>query len=153
MSAIQGPGMLFVRSRISPTSKNILDEGTFLKWYDDEHIAKVVSTSGIQSAFRYVDVSKSLPTGDSQNLKPFLAVYPMRELAFTLSDEFKRINVKSENLPSSGIIYDLADMDVSYLGFLGATPRKDGDRGGKLALELWKSQMRLTRRQSTPNMF
>jgi len=135
MSAIQGPGILFVRSRISPTSKDILDECTFLKWYDDEHIAEVVSTSGIQSAFRYVDVSKSSPTGDSQNLKPFLAVYPMRDLTFTLSDEFKKINVKSDNLPGSGIIYDLADMDVSYLGFMGATPRKEGDGGGKVSLE------------------
>jgi len=139
ISAIQGPGLLFVRSRISPTSKNILDEPTFLKWYDDEHIAEVVSTSGIQSAFRYVDVGKSSPTGDFQNLKPFLAVYPMRDLAFTLSDEFKKINVKSTNLPGSGIIYDLADMDVSYLGFLGATPRKDGDGVGKLSLTVAKS--------------
>ncbi|CAE7023775.1 hypothetical protein PTTW11_03650 [Pyrenophora teres f. teres] len=130
VSAIQGPGILFVRSRISPASENILDEPTFLRWYDDEHIPEVVSTSGIRSASRYIDVNKTSPTGDVQNLKPFLTFYPMQNLDFTLSDEFKKISVQSSILPDSGIIYDFADMDVSYLGFLGATPRKDGDVGG-----------------------
>ncbi|KAI2484708.1 hypothetical protein Ptr902_03648 [Pyrenophora tritici-repentis] len=130
ISAIQGPGILFVRSRISPASENILNEPTFLRWYDDEHIPEVVSTSSIRFAFRYVDVNKTSPTGDLQNPKPFLACYPMQDLAFTLSDEFKKIGVKSSILPGSGVIYDFADMDVSYLGFLGATPRKDGDGGG-----------------------
>jgi hypothetical protein len=50
--SIQGPGLLYVRSRISPTSKDILDEETFLRWYDDEHIAEVVNTSGIRTGFR-----------------------------------------------------------------------------------------------------
>ena len=131
-AAIQGPGILFVRSRISPTSKDTLTESKFLEWYDDEHIPEVVSTSGIRSAFRYVDANKTSPMGNSQNMKPFLAFYPMLDLVFTLSDEFKKIKVASSDLPGSGIIYDLADMDVSYLGFLGATPRKEGkDRGGK----------------------
>ncbi|KAL7773389.1 hypothetical protein CFE70_003353 [Pyrenophora teres f. teres 0-1] len=132
VSAIQGPGILFVRSRISPASENILDEPTFLRWYDDEHIPEVVSTSGIRSASRYIDVNKTSPTGDVQNLKPFLTFYPMQNLDFTLSDEFKKISVQSSILPDSGIIYDFADMDVSYLGFLGATPRKDGDVGANI---------------------
>lgn len=54
----------------------------------------------------------------------------MPDLAFTLSDEFKKIRVKSDILPGSGIIYDLADLDVSYLEFLGATEgRKAGSKG------------------------
>ena len=56
----------------------------------------------------------------------------MDDLAFTQGNEFKNINIKSPSLPGSGIIYDLADMDVSYLGFLGATPRKNGAGYGML---------------------
>lgn len=129
---ICGPGMLFVRSRIAPASKDVLNESVFVKWYDEEHIPEVVSTSDIKSAFRYHDIDKTSPTGDARNHKPYLAYYPMHDLAFTQSDEFKAINVKSPSLPGSGIIYDLADMDVSYLGFLGTTPRKSGNADGTL---------------------
>ena len=127
---ICGPGMLLVRARIAPASKDVLDESVFVKWYDEEHIPEVVSTSGIKSGFRYQDINRTSPTGDARNSKPFLAFYPTHELAFTQSNEFKAINIKSPSLPGSGIIYDLADMDVSYLGFLGATPRKNGARDG-----------------------
>lgn len=127
---ICGPGMLFVRSRIAPESKDILEESVFLNWYDEEHIPEVVSTSGIKSSFRYHDIGKTSSTGDARNPKPYLACYPMNDLAFALGDEFKAINVKSSSLPGSGIIYDLADMDVSYLGFLGATPRKSSGGDG-----------------------
>lgn len=127
---ICGPGMLFVRSRIAPSSKEILDESVFFNWYDEEHIPDVVSTSGIKSGFRYEDIDKTSTTGDARNHKPYLACYPMHDLAFTQSNEFKTINVKSTSLTGSGIIYDLADMDVSYLGFLGATPKKDGSGDG-----------------------
>ncbi|KNG46632.1 hypothetical protein TW65_06636 [Stemphylium lycopersici] len=126
LEAIHGPGILFVRSRISPSSKSILDEPTFLNWYDEEHIPEVTSTSSIKNGFRYVDINKTSTTGDAQNPKPYLACYPMPDLAFTLRDEFKKINFRSSTLPGSGIIYDLVDMDVSYLGFLGATSRKGG---------------------------
>lgn len=52
----------------------------------------------------------------------------MPDLAFTQSEEFRGISVKSEQLPGSGIVYDLADFEISYLGFLGATQRKgDGE--------------------------
>ncbi|KAI4694393.1 hypothetical protein J4E81_006610 [Alternaria sp. BMP 2799] len=129
-SAIQGPGILFVRSRISPSANDILSEPTFLAWYDNEHIPEVVSTSGVDSAFRFIDIHKSSPIGNEQNPKPFLACYPMEDLAFTLGDEFKKIGFKSSALPGSGVIYDLADMDVSYLGIVGNAPkRKEGEEG------------------------
>ena len=54
---IKGPGILFVRSRIAQSAKDILDEQTFLKWYDEEHVPEVVATSGIKSGFRYVSHS------------------------------------------------------------------------------------------------
>ncbi|KAH6875985.1 hypothetical protein BKA58DRAFT_132623 [Alternaria rosae] len=129
-SAIQGPGMLFVRSRISSSARDILSEPTFLTWYDNEHIPEVVSTSGIDSAFRFVDSHKSSPIANEQNPKPFLASYPMDDLAFTLGDEFKKIGFKSSALPGSGVIYDLADMDVSYLGIVGKTPKRREGKGG-----------------------
>lgn len=123
-TAIQGRGILWVQSRISFASKDILDEATFLKWYDEEHIAEVTSTSGIKNGFRYIDVNKTSPCGDARNPKPFLAFYPMNDLAFTLGDEFKRIGFKSDNLPGTGIVYDLADLDVSYLGLMDVTTGK-----------------------------
>jgi hypothetical protein len=42
--AIKGPGVLYVQSRIS--RDDILDEETFFKWYDDDHIDEIVNTSG-----------------------------------------------------------------------------------------------------------
>jgi hypothetical protein len=49
----------------------------------------------------------------------------MPDLAFTQGPEFKSVRVKSDILPGSGIIYDMADMDVSYLGLVGKTESKD----------------------------
>ncbi|KAF1847009.1 uncharacterized protein K460DRAFT_277480 [Cucurbitaria berberidis CBS 394.84] len=121
---IKGPGILWVQSRIAQSARDSFTEPNFLHWYDEEHIAEVISTSGIKNAFRYVDMNKTSPCGDSANSKPFLAFYPMSDLAFTLGDEFRNIAVKSDKLPGSGVIYDLADLDVSYLGFIGATTRE-----------------------------
>jgi hypothetical protein len=118
--AIKGPGMLWVTSRISKSAQDILDEETFLKWYDDDHIAEIVETDGIKDAFRYVDVEKGSPSVP----KPFLAFYPMPDLAFTQGPGFKNIRVKSDILPGSGIVYDLADIDVSYIGLVGKTEAK-----------------------------
>jgi hypothetical protein len=127
--AIKGPGLLYVRSRIAQSAKDILDEQSFLKWYDDEHIAEVVNTSGIRSGFRYLDVDKTSPLGDAFNTKPFLAFYPMQDLAFTLGDEFRKIGFQSKNLPGTGIVYDLADLDVSYLGSRDVTTLKSVHNG------------------------
>jgi len=121
--SISGPGILFVRSRISSP---LLSEPTFLHWYDDDHIPEVVATSGIKSGFRYVDVNKTSPDGDDANATPFLACYPMDRIEFMLSEEFKTINVASEMLPGSKVIYDLAHMDVRFLGLVGKTGRREG---------------------------
>lgn len=123
--AIKGNGILWVRCKIAQSAKDILDEKTFMKWYDEEHIAEIVKTSGIKSGFRYIDVKKTSPLGDEVNPKPFLAFYPMPDVAFTLGDEFRKIGFQSTNLPGTGIVYDLADLDVSYLGFLRATEKKE----------------------------
>ncbi|KAF2264730.1 hypothetical protein CC78DRAFT_516192 [Lojkania enalia] len=116
-SSIKGPGMLWVTSRIASSSKDILDEETFMKWYDEDHITEIIATSGINDAFRYIDAEKDSPNV----LKPFLAFYPMPDLAFTLGQEFKNIKVKSDILPGTRIIYDMADLDVLYYGLIRKT--------------------------------
>lgn len=114
---MKGPGILWVTSRIAASAKDILDEETFMKWYDDDHIAEIVETEGIKDAFRYINVERGSPSVP----KPFLAFYPMPDLAFTQGPDFKRIRVKSDILPGSGIVYDLADIDVGYYGLVGKT--------------------------------
>ena len=118
--AIKGPGLLYVQGRIS--RPDILDEETFLKWYDEDHIAEIVETSGMKTAFRYRDVDFEEKVKRKE--KPYLAFYPMQDLAFTQGDEFRNIRVKSPILPDTGIIYDLAEMDVRYLGLVKKTEPK-----------------------------
>jgi hypothetical protein len=120
---ITGPGLFYVRSRIAQSAKDTFDEATFLRWYDDDHIPEVVATSGVNSGFRYLDGNKTSPLGNESNGKPFLALYPVADTAFTISKEFTSINVKSEILPGDVEIWDLADMDVSVLGLGGKTER------------------------------
>lgn len=52
----------------------------------------------------------------------------MPDLAFTQGEGFRNIRVKSDILPEPGIIYDLADIDVGYLGLVGKTEAK-GKKG------------------------
>lgn len=102
---MHGKGILFVTSKIVRT--DILDVPTFMDWYDNDHIAEIVQTSGIRSALRLINVD---PTVD----KPYLAIYPMNDLGFTQGEEFRKIRVRSDILPGDGIIFDLADIDVAY---------------------------------------
>jgi hypothetical protein len=75
-------------------------------------------------AYSYINVNES---SDPANPKPFLAFYPLDDMAFTLSDEFKKISVQSENLPASGVVYDMADFDVSYMGFATKSRSRAGE--------------------------
>jgi hypothetical protein len=102
---ISGPGILFVESRIS--RPDILDEKTFMKWYDDEHIAEILQTSGIKSARRFKSIDMTID-------KPYLAMYPMMEFAFAQSEEFKNISVSSDTLPGTGLCYDVADFHLRF---------------------------------------
>jgi hypothetical protein len=108
MTEIKGPGLLYVNSRI--TSAN-LNESQFLKWYTEVHIPEILATSGVESALHF----KS-PTPDAQ--KPYVAVYPMQDIGFTQTEEFKKITVTSDLLPDGLPIYDLADFDTRYYGLM-----------------------------------
>jgi hypothetical protein len=112
-AVVKGPGMLWVMSSIS--RPDIMDEKTYMKWYDEDHIAEIMETDGIKTAYRYKDVDIGKVD------KPYLAFYPMKDLAFTLGPDFKHIRVKSDLLPGSGLCYDLADIDVRYIGLVGKT--------------------------------
>lgn len=103
--SMSGKGILFVNSKIS--RPDVLDLETYFKWYDEDHIAEIIQTSGILSARRFIDIN---PEAD----KPYLAMYPMDDIGFTQGNEFRKIRVKSDILPPPGIIYDLADVDVRY---------------------------------------
>ena len=118
--AIRGPGVLYVTSRIA--RDDVLDEDTYFRWYDEDHIDEIVHTSGMKSAFRYRDVE--IEEKNKSKEKVFLAFYPMQDMAFTQGDEFRSIRVKSPILPDTGLIYDLADLDVRYLGLIEKTEPK-----------------------------
>jgi hypothetical protein len=51
---------------------------------------------------------------DEKADKPYLALYPLEDMAFLKSDEFKTIKVHSDLLPGTGLCYDLADIDIRY---------------------------------------
>lgn len=78
-----------------------------------------METSGINDAYRYID-------NDENASKPYLAFYPMPDLAFTQGDEFRKIRVKSDLLPGSQICYDLADIDVRYYGLTDKIGSREG---------------------------
>jgi hypothetical protein len=118
-SNIKGPGMLYVTSKIS--RPDIMSEEVYMKWYDEDHIAEIMETSGISDAYRYIDTDKNAD-------KPYLAFYPMPDIAFTQGSEFKKIKVKSDLLPGSGLCYDLADIDVRYYGLTGTSGTREGEK-------------------------
>jgi hypothetical protein len=78
-----------------------------------------METSGISDAYRYIDNNKDAA-------KPYLAFYPMPDLAFTQGAEFKKIRVKSDLLPGTQICYDLADIDVRYYGLTDKIGSREG---------------------------
>jgi hypothetical protein len=101
----KGPGVLKVQSKI--VKKDMLDQETYMKWYDEDHIPEILATSGVNSAWRFIN-------NDPDAEEPFLAFYPVDDLAFLQSDEFKGITVDSKLLPENTVIYDLADFNVRY---------------------------------------
>lgn len=131
--SIAGKGILFVTSKIS--RPDILDVPTYIKWYEEDHIAEVVETSGINSARRFVHV-------DPKAEKPYLAMYALDDLAFLLSDEFRKIRVQSDILPSPGIIYDLADVDVRYDNLVHVYDKTQKGRGAAKALVVVASRLK-----------
>ena len=107
---MSGPGLLFVLGKIS--RPDLMDEATYMNWYDNDHIAEILETpsdtAGIKTAFRFIHADHHEANW------PYLALYPMEDLAFLNSEGFRKITVHSKLLPGSGLIYDLADNEVRY---------------------------------------
>jgi hypothetical protein len=100
------PGVLFVNSKIT---SDALTPETFREWYESVHIPDIFVTSGIKSAFRYQS------TTPDKVERPYLALYPIKDIQWLSSEEFKSIPVHSDMLPNeSKAIFDLADFDTRY---------------------------------------
>ena len=105
---LSGPGILSVRSKI--VRPGILDEDTYLRWYDDEHVPILTQTSGIHSGWRCRDTD---PDSDKH-----WAFYSLEDLAFLRSDEFLSAKLTSDSLPGSGSVIDLADFDSRFYSLI-----------------------------------
>lgn len=112
-SSPTGPGLLFVNSKIiSPQ----LSTSLFTQWYEEEHIPDIFHTSGIKTAYRYYTTSQNPTSID----RPYLALYPLKDVAFLQTTEFRSIPVHSELVPTDNkCIFDLADFDTRYYTNLG----------------------------------
>ena len=127
---LKGRGILWVHSRVSPSVKGILSEDAFLKWYDEEHIAEVVTTGGIHNALRYVNINK----GSSSVSKPNLVIYPLEDIAFTGSKRFQEIGVTLDVAGEERVVYDVADFDIICMSLVKKTEAKD-KKGKNLLFE------------------
>lgn len=119
-SGASGPGLLYVNSKITSPA---LSPALFTEWYQDIHIRDIFLTSGIKSAFRYHTQSPE----PAKIERPYLALYPVKDVAFLYSAEFKAIPVHSDMLPvESKGIFDLADFDTRYYTNVGILEGKAG---------------------------
>lgn len=100
------PGILYVNSKI--TSEALTPE-IFRDWYEGVHIPDILATSGVNSGFRYQSTTPELAE------RPFLALYPVEDIQWLYSSEFKSISLHSDLLPNdSKAIFDVADFDSRY---------------------------------------
>lgn len=97
------PGLLYANAKITDDrlTPEVLD-----KWYEEIHIPDVLKTSGFESAIRY-------KSRDPNAERPYLALYPIKDINFLKTDEFKTIPGHSPLLPGpSHLIYDFVHFDV-----------------------------------------
>lgn len=121
-SEAKGPGLLYVNSKI--TSSKLSPE-LFAKWYEDVHIPDIFETSGIKTAYRYYTTSPDPAAVE----RPYLALYPLRDVSFLQTAEFKSIPVQSDLVPTeSKCIFDLADFDTRYYTNIA---KHESNTGGK----------------------
>jgi hypothetical protein len=112
-SDLKGPGLLYVNSKIASSR---LSSEVFTRWYEEEHIPDILRTSGMNSAYRYYTTSKKKASVG----RPYLALYPLKDVSFLQTDEFKSIPVHSDLVPSeSRSIFDVAEFDARYYINLG----------------------------------
>ena len=74
------PGLLLVISKL--TRPNEVSPQAFTKWYENVHIPDILKTSGMKEASRWESTNPA-------DERPYLALYPLRDLGFLQTDEFK----------------------------------------------------------------
>jgi hypothetical protein len=117
--SLEGRGLLSVFSRI--IKPELLSDGLFTEWYAEEHIPDALGTSGMTTGFRYYAVE---PPGE----RPWLALYPVQDLGFFTTAEFRAVPVESHRLPGKKI-FDLAHFDTRYYQFIDAFEAENVSRG------------------------
>ncbi|KAH7152620.1 hypothetical protein EDB81DRAFT_431515 [Dactylonectria macrodidyma] len=130
---LHGKGMFCVHSKIS--RPDLLDVSTFIKWYDEDHIPEIIETSGIKSARRFIDID---PKADM----PYLATYPMEDLGFTQSQEFRKIRVTSDILPGDSSVYDLANFDARCDNLVSIFDKTSQGKGDLKSLVVVKCELK-----------
>jgi len=119
------PGILFVNSKIT---SDALKPEVFKEWYESVHIPDILATSGIKFGCRYQS------TAPEKVERPFLALYPVKDVQWLHSEEFKSIPMHSDMLPvESKLISDLADFEHRYYETVDATA-ESGCQGPAKAL-------------------
>ena len=114
------PGILLVRTKFDPNATN---SETFRKWYDQVHIPDLLSTSGPESAFRFEVAGDVSPA-----TWPYLAVYPLRNIGWLLSEELAMVPLTSDILPGpTRHVQDVASFDMRSYELLAE--EGSGDRG------------------------
>ncbi|KAK3627945.1 hypothetical protein LTR56_018935 [Elasticomyces elasticus] len=105
----KNPGLLFVNSKI--TKPDEVSDEAYTKWYEEVHIPDIFKTSGISEASRFLSI-------DPKSERPYLALYPLGDLDFLQTDEFRSIPVHHDSIPGSHAIFDFADFDTRYYKFV-----------------------------------
>lgn len=90
------PGLFFVSSRITHPQ---LSEDIFHEWYNQRHIPDIFQTSGFEEAYRWKIMKdtrrrgrgsrREEEDGKGESQRPFLNTYPLRDVEFLGSEEFK----------------------------------------------------------------
>lgn len=116
-------GLLWVNSRITSPS---LSKSTFEEWYNDEHIPDVFHTKKITSACRYNNINPS-------ESHPYLALYPVKDIAFLGSKEFGNIPMTSKKyFPGGEKCFDIAEFDTRFYEWIDEF-QKPGAKNGMIS--------------------
>jgi hypothetical protein len=105
LSSVSGPGLFYVNSKIT---NPVISPEVFTTWYEDVHIPDIFESRTISNAFRFYSTKPDLVE------RPYLALYPMKDVALLQSKDFKSIPVHSKILPNDGRIFEFADFDTRY---------------------------------------
>jgi len=115
-------GLLWVNSKV--TKPEAISNEKFVEWYDGEHIGDVLKTSGIKTAYRYKSID---PAAD----RPYLALYPVRDVDFLGSPEMGTIPMTSEKYfpgPSHNC-KDVGSFNTRFYEFIHANEKKGANPG------------------------